>query len=41
LIEDGCRGVNLSPGDSAEAVEQMRQAGVTVVSSREILGDDE
>jgi nicotinamidase/pyrazinamidase len=33
LVEDGCRGVELAPGDSARAIEEMRQAGVRVVTS--------
>jgi nicotinamidase/pyrazinamidase len=36
LIEDACRGVNLKPGDSAEAIAEMRKAGVTVVQSRDL-----
>jgi nicotinamidase/pyrazinamidase len=36
LIEDGCRGVELQPGDSARAVEEMRAAGVEVVRSTSI-----
>lgn len=37
LIEDAARGVNLQPGDVAQAVEDMRAAGVNVVSSGQIL----
>src|SRR4051812_35314367 len=33
LIEDGCRGVNVKPGDSERAVEEMRRAGVKVIRS--------
>jgi nicotinamidase/pyrazinamidase len=33
VIEDACRGVNLQPGDSAAAIDQMRAAGVHVISS--------
>ena len=33
LIVDGSRGVNLRPGDSDAAVEEMRRAGVRVVTS--------
>ena len=36
-IEDGCRGVDLQPGDSARAFEAMRHAGVEIVSSGAIL----
>ena len=33
LIEDGCRGVELAPGDVARALEEMRNAGVALVRS--------
>ena len=33
LIEDGCRGVELSQGDTATAVDEMRTAGVTIIQS--------
>lgn len=33
LVEDACRGVNLQPGDVAQAVAAMRNAGVQVVTS--------
>jgi len=33
LIQDGCRGVNVKPGDSERAVEEMRRAGVKVIRS--------
>lgn len=36
LVGDGCRGVNLKPADSREAVQEMRAAGVEVVSSSEL-----
>lgn len=36
LILDGCRGVELAPGDSARAVEAMLAAGVHVVMSTEL-----
>lgn len=36
VITDGCRGVNLLPGDSEEAFEDMKQIGVHVISSKEI-----
>ncbi len=32
LLADACRGVDLRPGDVAAAVEQLRQAGVRVVT---------
>jgi nicotinamidase/pyrazinamidase len=37
VIEDGCRGVNLQPGDSATALDQMRAAGVNVVTSDDLV----
>jgi nicotinamidase/pyrazinamidase len=37
LIEDGCRGVNLAPDDSTKAIEEMKDAGVTVIRSEAIL----
>jgi nicotinamidase/pyrazinamidase len=37
LIEDACRGVELNRGDVAEAVAQMKNAGVQVVQSSELL----
>lgn len=33
VVEDGCRGVNLAPDDSAKAVEEMRAAGVEISDS--------
>src|SRR5207245_4715597 len=36
LIEDACRGVNLHPGDSATAIDQMRAAGVNVITSDDL-----
>ncbi|CAN5815369.1 bifunctional nicotinamidase/pyrazinamidase [soil metagenome] len=33
LIEDGCRAVNLAPGDGERAIEEMRAAGAGVVES--------
>jgi nicotinamidase/pyrazinamidase len=37
LILDGCRGVELQPGDVAEAVEEMRSAGVRGITSDEVM----
>ncbi len=37
LIEDACRGVNLRPGDVAEAIEEMKRAGVRVVTAADVL----
>ena len=36
LVEDGCRGVELKPGDSDHAGEDMRAAGVVVLDSGSI-----
>jgi nicotinamidase/pyrazinamidase len=36
LIADGCRAVELSPGDGDRAIEAMRAAGVTVLQSGDI-----
>jgi nicotinamidase/pyrazinamidase len=37
IVEDGCRGVNLQPGDSATAIDQMRAAGVKLIHSRDLM----
>jgi hypothetical protein len=37
LVEDGCRGVDLQPGDVQEAINQMTVAGVTVVRGFQFL----
>ncbi len=36
LIEDGCRGVNLQPGDSEKALAEMKAAGVNLISSQKL-----
>lgn len=36
VVEDGCRGVELAPGDSARAFEAMREAGARIVRSGEL-----
>ena len=36
LVEDGCRAVELQPGDGERAIREMRGAGVTVVDSGSI-----
>ena len=33
IIEDACRGVDLHPGDVSQALEDMKQSGVTVLKS--------
>ena len=36
LIEDGCRAVNLAPGDGRDAVAEMRRAGAKVVTAADV-----
>ncbi len=36
LIEDGCRGVELKPGDVENAIRAMRDAGVAIVRSEDL-----
>ena len=38
LVEDGCRGVNLNPGDIHASIEDMKKAGVIVLTSDDIIG---
>lgn len=35
LIKDGCRGVELKPGDVERAIEEMKAAGVTITDSEQ------
>jgi nicotinamidase/pyrazinamidase len=37
VVVDGCRGVDLEPNDSAEALATLREAGVDLVESSELL----
>lgn len=37
LVVDGSRGVELTPGDCERALEKMRQAGVRLVRSEEVM----
>ena len=37
LVEDGCRGVELHPGDCHKAIQEMHAAGVRSVLSAEVL----
>lgn len=37
LIEPGCRGVNLQPNDSTDAIAEMRAAGAEILSSVEMV----
>lgn len=39
LIEDASRGVNLRPQDVAEAIREMKEAGVTVLQSATVLDE--
>lgn len=36
VIEDGCRGVNANPGDVEKAIEEMKEAGIAVISSEDV-----
>jgi nicotinamidase/pyrazinamidase len=36
LIEDGCRAVELNPGDGERAIAALREAGVAIVESGSI-----
>lgn len=40
LISDGCRGVNLKPKDSEQAIDEMKQAGVVVTTSAALLAGE-
>ena len=37
VIEDACRGVNLRPDDSQQAIEEMRAVGASIIDSGQIL----
>jgi nicotinamidase/pyrazinamidase len=37
VVEDGCRGVELEAGDSARALDEMREAGARVVKSADLV----
>jgi nicotinamidase/pyrazinamidase len=39
VIQDACRGVDLKPGDSAEAIADLRKIGVSIVESNNVRGD--
>ena len=36
VVEEGCRGIDLSPGDVARAWDEMRSAGVQIVSEASV-----
>jgi len=38
VVEDGCRPVELQPGDAARAIDEMRAAGAHIVRSDKLLG---
>ena len=38
VLTDGCRGVNLEPQDSDEAIKAMQLAGAKVSTSAAVLG---
>ena len=40
LVVDGCRAVELSPGDGARAIAAMQEAGARVITSAEITGEE-
>lgn len=40
LVTDGCRAVNLSPGDGDLAIDAMRAAGVRIIDSDGAAGSD-
>ncbi len=37
LVFDGCRGLDLEPGDVDRALEEMREAGATLISGQDLL----
>ena len=37
VILDGCRGIDLEPGDVDQALDEMQQADVTFVQSSELV----
>jgi len=39
LIQDGCRAVDMNPGDSEKAIEEMKGEGVTVINSEDLLNE--
>jgi nicotinamidase/pyrazinamidase len=36
VVADGCRGVDITPGDSEKALAEMKAAGVKIINSEEI-----
>jgi len=41
VIEDGCRGVNLQPNDSANAIQSIREAGGHIMQSEQVLAQSD
>lgn len=41
VILDACRGVNLEPSDSQEALKVMSRAGATLVSAKDVLNQNQ
>jgi nicotinamidase/pyrazinamidase len=39
IVEDACRGINLSPEDVKNAIVEMKEAGVMVLQSADILAE--
>jgi nicotinamidase/pyrazinamidase len=37
VVKDGCRGIELRPGDVARAFDRMRQAGASIIRSEEVV----
>jgi nicotinamidase/pyrazinamidase len=37
LILDACRGIDLQEGDTAEAIDEMRHAGVKIINAKDIV----
>ena len=38
LLEDACRGVEVNPGDSAKAIEELKAAGCALASTSQLKG---
>jgi len=38
VIVDGCRGIELEPGDIARALDEMKRAGAVLLKSPELSG---
>jgi len=37
VVADACQAVNLNPGDEQKAIEEMKNAGATIVTTEEVL----